>query len=240
MNMSRRLISFILCMCAMQGVFCQNNVVNLNTNWAFFRGDVKGAESVKFNDNNWYAVAIPHSMRLEKKHNGGAQVYQGVGWYRRYFKIDKSAAGKRITLNFEGVQQNCDVFLNGEKVATHYGGYLGFVVDITAQVKFNQTNVLALRVVNTNDPLTPPGKELARLDFNYYGGIYRDVSLIITNKLHISDPLEANKIAGGGLFITYPKVSREKAEININTHIVNETGKTDWVMLVSSIRDKNK
>jgi hypothetical protein len=243
----------------MQGAFCQNNVVNvnrisnkvaqnqsapirkafnLNTNWAFFRGDIKGAESVKFNDERWYAVSIPHSMRLEKKHNGGAKVYQGVGWYRRYFKIDKWAIGKRITLNFEGVQKNCEVFLNGEKVATHYGGYLGFVIDITAGVKFDRSNVLALRVANTNDPFTPPGKELERLDFNYYGGIYRDVSLIITNKLYISDPLEANKIAGGGLFITYPKVEKQRAEINIKTHLVNGTG-IDSVTLINSIRDRN-
>jgi len=258
--MTNRLILFVLSICTIQSAFCQKNgvnanvisdktaqnhsgsvrkVFNLNTNWAFFRGDVKGAGAIKFNDERWHAVSIPHSMRLEKKHNGGAKVYQGVGWYRRYFRIDKQAAGKRITLNFEGVQKNCKVFLNGEKVAAHYGGYLGFVVDITRKVKFDRTNVLALRVVNTNDPLTPPGKELERLDFNYYGGIYRDVSLLITRKLYISDPLEANKIAGGGLFITYPKVQKQKAEVNIRTHLVNGTGTTDSVTLISSIRDRN-
>lgn len=256
-----RLIFFVLSIAAIQSAFCQNNVVNvkgitdkvapnqsgpirkvfnLNTNWAFFRGDVNGAGAINFDDNKWYAVSVPHSMRLEKKHNGGAQVYQGVGWYRRYFKIDNGAIGKRITLNFGGVQKNCEVFLNGEKVATHYGGYLGFVVDITAGVKFDRSNVLALRVVNTNDPLTPPGKELERLDFNYYGGIYRDVSLIITNKIYISDPLEANKIAGGGLFISYPEVQKQKAKINIKTHLVNGTGTRGSVTLVSSIRDRNE
>nr|WP_199080464.1 glycoside hydrolase family 2 TIM barrel-domain containing protein [Pedobacter sp. ASV19] len=245
--MISRLISIVVCICSIQAAFCQkkNNgairkVYNLNTNWAFCRGDVKGAESVSFNDEKWYAVSIPHTMRLEQKHNGGAQVYQGVGWYRRYFKISKQADGKRITLNFEGVQKNCDVFLNGEKIAVHYGGYLGFVIDITSQVKWNQTNVLALRVVNTNDPLTPPGKELSKLDFNYYGGIYRNVSLVMTDKIYISDPLEANKIAGGGLFITYPQVSKQRAEIQIKTHLINGTGRGDSVTLVSSIRDKNE
>lgn len=259
--MTCRLIFFIFCIGIMPHAFCQkigineNNtpnkatqnqldfgrkVFNLNTNWAFFRGEVSGAELVKFNDSKWYAVSIPHIMRLEKKHNGGAKIYQGVGWYRRYFKIDKSASGKRITLNFEGVQKNCDVFLNGEKLATHNGGYIGFVVDITGKVKFNDANVLALRVVNTNDPLTPPGQDLARLDFNYYGGIYRNVSLVVTNKFYISDPLEANKIAGGGLFITYPKVSKQEATVNIKTHLVNATGKTDSITLITSIKDKNE
>ncbi len=216
------------------------SVFNLNTNWAFYRGDIKEAAAIDFNDRNWYAVTIPHSMRLEKKHNGGAKVYQGVAWYRRYFKADKSFQGKHVTLNFEGVQMNCEVFLNGEKLATHYGGYLGFVVDLTNKLRFNASNVLAVRVTNTHDPLTPPGKELSKLDFNYYGGIYRNVSLVVTGKRYISDPLAANKIAGGGLFITYSKVSKQEATVTIKTHLVNETGKTDSVTLVTSIRDKNE
>src|SRR6478736_6723087 len=84
-------------------------VYSLNTNWAFYRGDIKGASAVDFNDADWYAVTIPHTMRLEQKHNGGANVYQGVGWYRRYFKADKYFQGKRVVLNFDGVQINCEV-----------------------------------------------------------------------------------------------------------------------------------
>lgn len=215
------------------------NTLNLNTNWAFFRGDLKGAETVNFQDGNWNSISIPHTMRLEKKHNGGNTIYQGIGWYRRYFKIDKSNQDKRITLNFEGVQMNCDVFLNGEKLTTHYGGYIGFVVDITDKVKFDANNVLAVRVSSDNDPKTPPGKPQSGLDFYYYGGIYRNVSLTITNKLFISDALEADKIAGGGLFITYPKVSNEKAEVSVKTHIVNRAKTNNKIVLKTSIRDKN-
>ena len=72
-------------------------VLNLNTNWAFFRGDAKAAEAVHYQDKDWTAVSIPHTMRLEKKHNGGGKIYQGIGWYRRYFKMDQSNQGKRIT-----------------------------------------------------------------------------------------------------------------------------------------------
>ena len=82
-------------------------------------------------------------------------IYQGIGWYRRYFKMDKSNQGKRISLNFEGVQMNSEVFLNGEKLTTHYGGYLGFVVDITDKVKYEGNNVLAVRVSSENDPKNP-------------------------------------------------------------------------------------
>jgi hypothetical protein len=214
------------------------SVLNLNTNWAFLRGDAKAAEAVHYQDKDWTAVSIPHSMRLEKKHNGGGKIYQGIGWYRRYFKMDKSNQSKRITLNFEGVQMNCDVFLNGQKLTTHYGGYLGFVVDITGKVNFDKDNVLAVRVSSENDPQTPPGKPQQGLDFYYYGGIYRNVTLTITNKLYISDALETNKIAGGGLFVSYPKVNNQKAEINIKTHVINQANTNNTVTLTTSIRNK--
>ncbi|QIL41643.1 hypothetical protein G7074_21670 [Pedobacter sp. HDW13] len=171
-------------------------ILNLNTRWAFFRDEASGAEAVSYNDNNWTGVSVPHTMRLEPKHNGGNQNYTGIGWYRRYFKIDKANSGKRITLNFDGVQKNCEIYLNGEKLKVHYGGYLGFIVDISDKVKFNDNNLLAVRVSNVDDPFTPPGKMQDKMDFLYYGGIYRDVSLQISNKIHISDPLEAQQIAG--------------------------------------------
>ena len=212
--------------------------LNLNSNWAFFRGDAKDAEKTNFQDKDWVGVSIPHTMRLETKHCGGGAIFQGIGWYRKYFKIDKSALGKRITLNFEGVQKNCDVYLNGEKVTTHYGGYLGFVVDITTKVKFDTNNVLAVRVSSLDDPLTPPGRPQSKLDFYYYGGIYRNVSLVITNTLFISDPLEAKKVAGGGLFVTFPKVNNKEAEVQIKTQVVNQTKLPANTTVINSIRTK--
>ena len=71
--------------------------------------------------------------------------------------------------------------------------------------------MIALRVSAEHDALTPPGKPQDRLDFYYYSGIYRDVNMIVSDKLHITDELEADKVAGGGLFVTYPKVSKEEA-----------------------------
>jgi len=212
-------------------------IFNMNVDWAFYRGDLANAEKPGFTDDDWAAVTIPHVMRLEQKHNGGGQIYQGIGWYRKYFLVPKREQGKRITINFDGIQMNCDVFLNGVKLTTHHGGYLGFVVDITNKVRFDRDNVLAVRVSNQDDPQTPPGKPLAKLDFNYYGGIYRDVKLVITNKIYISDPLEANKIAGGGIFITYPKVDKKFAKINVKTHIVNQSGRN--LNLLTIIKDKD-
>lgn len=210
---------------------------NFNTNWAFYRGDLKDAEKVSFNDKNWFSVNLPHTIKLEKKHNGGGDIYKGIGWYRRYFKFPKSYQDKKIEVYFDGVQSNCEVFLNGEKITSHYGGYIGFVADLTNKIRFDKDNVLAVRVSNMDDPLTPPGKPLTKMDFNYYGGIYRNVKIRITNKLYISNVLQANKIAGGGVFITYPKVNKKSAEIKVKTHVINETNTTKETKLLTLLKD---
>ncbi len=196
-------------------------ILNFNTNWVFQRGEVNGGEKIIYNDKDWAGISIPHVMRIEKKHNGGNTVYQGVGWYRRYFRLPSSFREKRITLCFDGVQTTAEVYLNGQKITTHTGGYMGFVVDISGLVNFEKDNLLAVRVTNTDNPQIPPGKPQSKLDFNYFGGIYRNVSLVATGKLFISHPLEANKVAGGGIFITYPAVSKNTAALNIQTNIVN-------------------
>lgn len=194
--------------------------LDMNTNWAFYRGDMDQAMEIDYDDSKWEAVSIPHVMRLEPKHNGGS-VFQGTGWYRRYFRLSGGLQNKRTVLQFEGVQTNCTIFLNGKKIAEHAGGYLGFVVDITPYIQYDKDNVLAIRVSNKDDGSTPPGKPMQKLDFNYYGGIYREVKMIITDKTYISDPMETDIIAGGGILVSFPAVTKEKATVNCRTHIVN-------------------
>ncbi|MDZ5034304.1 hypothetical protein GNF81_16490, partial [Clostridium perfringens] len=179
-------------------------ILNFNNDWGFFRGDVEGAEGMEFDDSEFVNVTIPHTMRLEKKHNNTTNgVYKEIGWYRRYFTLDKSYEDKKLQLQFEGVMTDSDIYLNGEKVYTRNGGYIGFNVDITDKVKFGEDNVLAVRVSNVDNPNTPPGKPDSRLDFHYYGGIYRDVMLTVSEKTYITDSLEAEKVAGGGVFVKY-------------------------------------
>jgi beta-galactosidase len=214
-------------------------VLNFNTNWAFQRGDVNGGEKITCNDKEWAGISIPHVMRIEKKHNGGNAVYQGVGWYRRYFRLSPDYRDKRITICFDGVQTTAAVYLNGQRIATHTGGYMGFVIDISQHIDFEKDNVLAVRVTNTDNPQIPPGKPQSKLDFNYFGGIYRNVSLIVTEKVFISHPLEANKVAGGGVFITYPAVNKNMATVNIKTNIVNATRNPVNALLKTTLVDSN-
>ncbi|MFE7396415.1 sugar-binding domain-containing protein [Streptomyces sp. NPDC057557] len=153
--------------------------------------------------------SLPPTMRLERKHPSVYDVFAGIGWYRRYFRLDPRDGGRRLSVVFDGVQTDCIVYLNGEKVAEHQGRYMGFVVDITGKVRFDGDNVLAVRVSNLDEPLTPPGKPRTQLGYLTFGGIYRGVTLRMTNRVHISDPLQEDLVAGGGVFVL-PYVSRHR------------------------------
>jgi beta-galactosidase len=210
-------------------------VLNMNTDWAFFRGDTIGAEKIQYDDSNWIPVVVPHVMQLEIKHCGGNTIYDGVGWYRRYFTLSEDYADKRIIVSFEGVMKNSELFLNGHKLNEHFGGYIGFVVDLTDYLNWSGENVLALRVCAADDPYTPPGKPQGQMDFYYYSGIYRDVNLIITDKLFVTDALEEDIVAGGGQFIRYPEVTRQQATVDVATHLRNTHAAIQNVHVVTDL-----
>ncbi|WP_206156129.1 glycoside hydrolase family 2 protein [Chitinophaga fulva] len=213
--------------------------LDFNTNWAFCQQDISNAAAADFNDASWEAVTIPHVMGITPKHNGGGKVFQGIGWYRRYFTVPADLADRRLYISFEGVQTDCDIYLNGEKLGEHHGGYMRFGVDISGKVRPGKPNVLAVRVSNADNPQTPPGKKMSTLDFNYYGGIYRNVSLVITHQLYIPDEVEANKIAGGGIFTMSRNVSAHAADILVNTQVMNSGRQAAATTLLTKLTDKS-
>lgn len=224
--------------CVYAGETTARTVLNMNTGWAFHRGEVKGGEQPSLDDSGWTAATLPHTMQLEKKHCGGDIIYDGVGWYRRSFKVLSQHKDKKITISFEGVMNACQVFVNGRQVTTHYGGYVGFVADITPYIHWDETNLLAVRVSAEYDPLTPPGKPQGKMDFYYYSGIYRDVEMVMTDPLHITDALAENEVAGGGIFVTYPVVEKEKAVVHVKTHIRNSGKQSRKAQLHTRLVDK--
>ncbi|KAA6302945.1 MAG: Beta-galactosidase [Candidatus Ordinivivax streblomastigis] len=212
--------------------------LNMNTDWAFYRGDLPNGQLTDLDDSHWIPAVVPHVMQLEKKHCGGNSIYDGIGWYRRYFKLPKTDKGKRIVLDFEGVMTSCDVFLNGEKLTAHHGGYMGFSVDLSDKIRWEGNNVLAVRVSAQHDPLTPPGKPQGGMDFYYYSGIYRDVNLTVSDKLYITDALSEDLTAGGGIFITYPEVTEKQARVQVKTHLRNEHNVPQKGELLTQLLDK--
>lgn len=176
---------------------------------------------VDFNDTDWEIVNLPHTVRLEPWNASGGENFRGLCWYRKHFTLDDRWKGKRMLLDFGGAMQVAEVWLNGKKITTHYGGYLPFVLDISALARFGSDNVIALRLDNRDQPLVPPGKPQNSLDFTYFGGLYRDVRLTVTELLHVTDPLLSTTPAGGGVFVTFPQVGADKATVRVKTEVAN-------------------
>src|SRR5438874_9790939 len=102
---------------------------NLNREWRFFRGDCAGAERIDFDDSAWQPIGLPHTFDLPYFRT--PEFYVGVGWYRREFILSTDLQGRRFSLEFEGVFQEAEIFVNGTSVGGHQGGYTGFSIDIT-------------------------------------------------------------------------------------------------------------
>lgn len=199
-------------------------VSRLDTGWKFLRDDPAGAQSPGFDDAAWQPVTLPHTARIEALVTGPAgspeAEWQGVCWYRRKLTLEPEASGEEVLLRFDGAMNVADVWLDGERVGGHLGGYLPFVLDISERVHAGGDHLLAVRLDNHDNPITGP-KPLAQLDFNMYHGLYRPVYLVRKNRLHITDPLLADRAASGGVFVTYPHVSRESATVRVQTHVHN-------------------
>ncbi|MDP4292655.1 MAG: glycoside hydrolase family 2 protein, partial [Bacteroidota bacterium] len=160
-------------------------VYNFNVGWRFHKGDIKGAESIGFNDSKWGIVSTPHGLELLPKEASGSVNYQGPAWYRKHFKLGKEFEGKKVNLYFEAIMGKSKVWVNGVLVKEQFGGYLPLNIDITKYANLNGDNVVAVWADNSDDPTYPPGKPQSQLDFCYFGGIYRDVWLVSTNKVYI-------------------------------------------------------
>ena len=194
-------------------------VWNFNAGWRFHLGDVAGAEAKDFNDQSWELVSTPHSVQLMPAEASGCRNYQGIAWYRKHFKLPTECAGRDVTLHFEAIMGKQTIYVNGQKVKDHEGGYLPITIPLPATV--GDDMVIAIKADNSDDKTYPPGKKQAQLDFTYHGGIYRDVWLIAKNKVAITDALEENKVAGGGIFVHYANISERSAEVFVNTEVRN-------------------
>ena len=193
----------------------QRSTILFNDGWLFHRGAALGADEAFVSDSSWRPVQLPHDWSIEdmpgtrSPFNRGAvsQVSGGfttggTGWYRKWFRIPSSEKGKRFYLYFEGVYMNTHVYVNGKSMGGHPYGYTSFYYDITDQLKFDTSNMIAVRVRNEGE------------NSRWYSGsgIYRNVWLISVNPLHV---------AHWGTFITTQLLSESSAIVQIKTTIRN-------------------
>ena len=171
---------------------------------------------------NWEKINLPHTPFVEPL--VVLHQWQGICYYRKILNVSKKEIDKHLWLEFERAMHLADVWVNGQHLIQHSGGYTPFVVDVTGMLHADRGNEILVRLDNRNNPLIPPGKPLETLDFCYYGGLYRDVNLIVKHPVHITHPIMANEVAGGGIFVTYPYVSKQEAEIKVKTQVSNKVG----------------
>ena len=186
-----------------------------------------------FNDKSWEIVSTPHTVQLMSAEASGCRNYQGIVWYRKHFRLPKECTGRDVTLHFEAIMGKQIIYVNGQKVKEHEGGYLPITIPLHSRV--GDDLVVAIMADNSDDKTYPPGKKQAQLDFAYHGGIYRDVWLIAKNKVAITDALEENKVAGGGIFVHYANISDKSAEVFVNTEVRNNDNKPHSITIESAL-----
>ncbi len=198
---------------------------NFDFGWRFCRNDAKGAEQPGYDDAAWRHLDLPHDWSIEGPYaekapadGPGGYLPTGVGWYRKHFVVPESLRGRRVTVEFDGIYMNSDVWLNGRHLGHWPYGYTSFSYDLTSDLSYgSQLNVLAVRVDNS----LQPGSRW------YSGsGIYRHVWITATDPLHI---------AHWGVYVTTPTVSADSATVRIRTRVQNDRPDGLPVTLVSEI-----
>ena len=213
-------------------------VYDMNPCWRFCKGDASGAEQPDFDDREWKTVSLPDGMELLPTEASGCINYQGVAWYRKRFTPDRSWKGRQLFLHFEAIMGKSQIWVNGQLMKEHYGGFLPVIVDVSSCLKYGEENVIAVRADNSDDPAYPPGKPQGALDFTYCGGIYRDCWLVMHNDVFITDPNYEDEVAGGGLFVSFGQVSEEAAQVRWDVHVRNASGSPFSGKVVCELYDR--
>lgn len=214
--------------------------INMNQSWKFNRRDVSGAGETAFNDGAWETVHLPHNF--QNVSIAGGSYYRGIGWYRKHFVLDESYQNRQITVYFEGAMTVAEFWVNGTKLTTHYGGFSPFCYDITEYCSFGSNeNVIAVRLDNSYKKQVPPEKpDGSEIDFEMYGGIYRDVWLIATGNVFVPEGIHAwadEWESQGGHFITFSDVSASSATVSVQTWVKNASGAAVSGKVTTSVVD---
>jgi beta-galactosidase len=200
--------------------------VNFYKEWKFIQQDVSNAQDPSLNDDNWRTLNLPHDWSIEGKFSqnepsGDASGYlpTGIGWYRKSFTSNGDLSNKKVFIHFEGVYHRSKVYINGKLLGERFYGYSPLIYDLTPHLNSTGENVLAVRVDNSD-----------QINSRWYtgSGIYRDVWLIITDKLYVDI---------FGITITTPKAAKS-ADIRVRTRVKNEYGITQPVKIETALKTK--
>ncbi len=187
------------------------NVINLNENWKFIQKNVGLPTSFP---TDWSDVTLPHTWNAVDGNDGNGSYDRGTYWYAKSFATPKQPlAGGRVFVEFLAANSEATVYINGEKVAYHEGGYSIFRVDITDHCKEEGENLLVVSCSNeANDFVYPQNA-----DFTFYGGLYRGVNLISVPNAHF----DLEYYGGPGIMVTPKPTECGGATFEIETFVKN-------------------
>jgi beta-galactosidase len=193
-------------------------------NWKFYLGDDPAASTVAFDDKGWRSLDLPHDWSIEGKlhpknpmGNDGGYFPAGIGWYRKTFTVPGAWKDKKVSIYFEGIYMNSEVFINGKSLGVYPYGYSSFSYDLTPYLNYGKENIISVKVDNSQQK-----------NCRWYSGsgIYRHVWIVVTDPVHI---------AQWGVAITTPEVSSKKASVLVKTLVKNETGLPQSIVLKTQL-----
>lgn len=205
--------------------YADRYVVCLNENWSF-------RFSHQVNKGTARRVDLPYTWNAQDALSGKVDYKRGIGNYEKRIFIKPEYQGKRLFLRFEGVNTVASVFVNRKYAGEHRGGYGAFVIEITDKVDYGKENSVLVRVNNAEQLDIMP----LLGDFNMYGGIYRDVNLIVTENVCIS-PLD---YASSGVKLIQDSVSNEYAKVRNVIQLSNGRNVDSKLDLSVAVKEGNK
>jgi beta-galactosidase len=192
--------------------------------WKFLKGDSPGAQQPEFSDSTWRAVDLPHDWSIEgpfsEQEKAQGSLPTGIGWYRKRFRLPESNKDRTVVIEFDGIYQNSEVWINGRYLGKRPYGYVAFSYDLSPHLRAGD-NVIAVKVDNSKQP-----------NCRWYSGsgIYRHTWLLATNQLHI---------AYWGTFVTSPRVSKDAATVQVKTRVKNERKTSAACVLTTVLLDRD-
>ncbi len=224
--------------------------LSFNLNWRFLRSDAAGAEDPSFDDSRWSIISTPHTYNdvdsfreLISHSHGDRGAYQGLAWYRKRFRLPAEFSGKKLVLEFEGMRQAGDIYLNGKHIGLYENGINAYGVDISSAVEFGHTdNVLAVKVDNRStyqERATGTPFEWNTSDFNpNFGGINRRVWLHVLGDIYQTLPLYYG-LETTGIYIHADNfdIGARTASVTVESQVENASRRPATAVLSAVIVD---
>lgn len=202
------------------------STASFDTDWRFLEGDPSGAELMAFADTSWRTLDVPHDWSIEGPFaeqnpttGAGGFLPSGVAWYRKHFRLPCPITGRRVFIEFDGIMQNSDVWINGAHLGHRPFGYVSFRYELTQHLRADEDNIIAVRADTSAQPAS-----------RWYSGagIYRHVRLIVTDAVHFDT---------WATFVSTPTITDDFAVVRVQSKVINQSAAARPVSLQVTLFD---